>query len=99
MQETENLLTTHFCRFPQFTPKNFGLAPGTGAYNIYFLKRLVIGNSGLTKKKHPKSYLLMLDHKIGFLCLDSHADNYKDSKLRNIAIKRAEELFPVLARI
>jgi hypothetical protein len=97
--ETENLLEVHFCQYDQFSKKNFGLAPGVGPYKIYYLKGLVIANSGLTKNQHPKSYLLKVDHKIGFLCLGSHIENYKDEKLRKLALKRAEELFPVLTKI
>lgn len=99
IKETENLLSVHFCRTEQFTPKNMGLAPNTGAYKIYFLKRLVIGNTGLSKEKFPKCYFLMIDHKIGFLCLGSHVENYKDEKLRKNAIERASELFPLLSQL
>ncbi len=99
LQETENLLTRHFCKELVFTNNNCGLAPNTGAYNIYFFKSLVIANSNIGKKQQPKSYFLMLDHKIGFLCFGSHIENYKDEKLRKEAIKRAKELLPILGQL
>ena len=94
----ERLLDTHFFKFPQFTPKHFGLAQGFGAYTIYWL-HLAIPNSKLSRTQKPKAYFYR-DKNTGyfsFLCLDSHLTNYKDSQLRKIATTRLEEVLATLS--
>jgi len=92
----QNLLTKHFyLKSPMFTPKNIGLAQGFGGYEIYWL-HLYIPNSGLSKTQNPKAYFYKTELSISFLCLDSHIENYKDSKLREIAKERLFDMIKTL---
>lgn len=92
----EKLLITHFYkRIISFTEKHLGTAQGFNGFSIYWL-HMAIPNSGLSRTQMPKMYLYKQDGHISFLCLDSHIQNYKDSKLREVANKRLEEMIEVL---
>jgi hypothetical protein len=91
----QNLLTQHFFG-PQlmFTPKHLGRAEGFGAFEIYWL-HLVIPGCRLSRTQFPKAYFYKNGNHISFLCLDSHLQNYKDSKLRSVANTRLQEILLV----
>lgn len=92
----QRLLEKHFFdKSPQFTPKHLGIAQGFGAYNVYWL-HMIIPNSQLGRTQFPKCYFLKSDNNISFLCLNSHVENYKDSKLRGLATDRLLEIIPLL---
>lgn len=92
IEYTERGLYNHlFKRNISFSSKHFGRASGFGAYEVYWL-RLFIPNSGISKTQQPKVYLLKHQSTISILCLDSHIQNYKDSKLRNAASIRIQEV-------
>lgn len=96
IKHIENLLNTHFCKkSPMFTPKHLGLAPGFDGYPVYFL-HMMIPNSGLSRTQQPKAYFFYNQSQLSFLCLGSHVDNYKDSKLRKVALERLTEMLEVL---
>lgn len=90
--QTQNLLIQQFYkRIISFPQKHFGRAPGFGAYEVYWL-HLVVPNSGLSSKQMPKTYLIKYNNTLSFVCLDSHIENYKDSKLRTTAQERIGQL-------
>lgn len=92
----QNLLSKHFClKSPSFTSKHLGSAQGFEGYTVFWL-HLIIPNSGLTRTQNPKSYFYKTDSLLCFLCMDSHIENYKDDKLRNIAKERLNEMIVVL---
>jgi len=96
LQLLENLLVKHFYyKQPQFTPKHLGPASGFYGYAVYFF-HMIIPYSGLSKTQQPKCYLYKTDETISFLCLNSHVENYDDSKLRKIAKQRLAEIIEVL---
>jgi len=82
------------------TRKNFGKADNFEGYPVYFLKLMLTGG-GLEKSQNPKSYLILdiVNKYMGFLCLDSHIQNYKDSELRKMAKKRTKELLEYIHEI
>ena len=93
----QNLLFTHFYKNlgPQFSAKHFGQAQSFSGYTVYWL-HMVIPNCKLSRTQFPKVYFYKTNDHICFLCLDSHIQNYKDSKLRSIAIERLHEILEVL---
>lgn len=92
----QNLLNEQFCgSFPVYTPKHMGPAQGFGAYSVYWL-HMIIPDGKLSRTQNPKCYLLKIDGVVSFLCLDSHINNYKDSELRKIAIKRLDDVLEVI---
>lgn len=92
----ERLLTKHFySQIISFTPKHLGMAQDFSGFTVYWT-HLIIPNSGISRTQQPKSYFLKIDNHICFLCLDSHIQNYKDSKLRKIAKNRIKEIIEVL---
>jgi hypothetical protein len=99
MEDVQRIMDRHFEVCPAFTNNQINLASGFDGYGVYFFKELIIPDSGIRRSQYPKCYLLKIDNKIGFLCLDSHTENYKDSMLRKLALARAEELFPILTKM
>ena len=96
IRHIENLLDTHFCKkSPMFTQKHLGLAQGFDGYPVYFL-HMMIPNSGLSRTQQPKAYFFYNKTYLSFLCLGSHIENYKDSKLRKIALTRLVEILKAL---
>lgn len=92
----QRLLFIHFYnKSPMFTPKHLGQAQGFNAFTIFWI-HMVIPNCNLSRTQLPKAYFYKTDNHISFLCLDSHIQNYKDSKLRSIATKRLQEMIEVL---
>ena len=92
----QRLLFTHFYKNnPMFTPKHLGQAQGFSGFIVYWL-HMVIPNCNLPRTQLPKAYFYKTDNHISFLCLDSHLQNYKDSKLRPIALERLKEMIEVL---
>lgn len=92
----QNLLLKHFYKnSPMYTKKHLGLAQGFVGYTVYWL-HMIIPNCRLTRTQFPKAYFYKDDGHICFLCLDSHLQNYKDSKLRTTAILRLQEMIGVL---
>ena len=92
----EKLLLVHFYnKSPMFTPKHLGSAQGFGGFTVFWI-HLVIPNCGLSRTQLPKAYFLKTDDHISFLCLNSHLQNYKDSKLRAIASERLKEMTDVI---
>lgn len=92
----ERLLVSHFYnKILAFTPKHFGIAQGFGGFTVYWL-HTVIPNSGLSRTQLPKAYFYKSDGHISFLCLNSHVQNYQDSKLRIIALARLQETIEML---
>lgn len=97
MANIQNLLLTHFYKNlgPQFPAKHFGQAQGFGGYTVYWL-HMVIPNCKLSRTQFPKVYFYKTDGHICFLCLNSHIQNYKDPKLKSIAMQRLQEVLEVL---
>jgi len=92
----QKLLLKHFYdKIAMFTPKHLGLAQGFGGFTVFWL-HMVIPNSNLSRTQLPKAYFYKIDNHIGFLCLDSHLQNYKDARLRAVAIERLQEMIEVL---
>lgn len=92
----ERLLVKQFyMKIISITPKHIGIAQGFSGFTVYWL-HLIIPNSNLSRTQMPKAYFYMSDSHITFLCLDSHIQNYRDSKLRQVAQKRLEEMIDVL---
>jgi hypothetical protein len=96
IENIQRLLTKHFFNnYLSFTAKHLGLAQGFDGFTVYWL-HLVIPESGLSRTQHPKAYFLKIESHISFLCLNSHLQNYKDSKLRKVAQTRLEDILEVL---
>lgn len=92
----QNLLITHFYKkSPMFTPKHLGQAQGFNGFNVFWL-HMVIPNCNLSRTQLPKAYFYKTDNHISFLCLNSHIQNYKDSKLRVIAADRLQQMIEVI---
>jgi hypothetical protein len=92
LKHIEKLLANHFARPPLISSKHLGQATGFGAYTIYF-HHLFIGNCRLTRTQHPKCYFYMPDKTlISILCCDSHIDNYKNTKLKETALQRLNDM-------
>ena len=85
-----NLLDIHFdSKKPEIPLSNKIFRAGrTSELPIY--KTLII-IKGLRKGQYPRIYILILPSIMVFLCADDHIDNYKDVRLRTIAIERAKE--------
>lgn len=96
VENIERLLTTHFYRkVLTFTGKHLGIAQGFSGFTVYWM-HMVVPNSNLSRTQLPKAYFYKQDGHICFLCLDSHIQNYKDSKLRAVALNRLSEVIEVL---
>jgi len=96
IQNIERLLITHFYKkILTFTPKHLGFAQEFSGFTVGWV-HMVVPNSGLSRTQVPKAYFLKSDDHICFLCLDSHLQNYKDSKLRSVALDRLKEILEVL---
>jgi len=54
---------------------------------------LVIPNSGLRPNQWPRMWFVVKGAIIAFLCISSHIDNYKDSKIDSLALSRISDLF------
>ena len=54
---------------------------------------LVIPNSGLRPNQWPRMWFVVKGAIIAFLCVSSHVDNYKDSKIDSLALSRISDLF------
>ena len=54
---------------------------------------LVIPNSGLRPNQWPRMWFAVKGAIIAFLCISSHIDNYKDSKIDSLALSRISDLF------
>lgn len=92
----EKLLFTHlYEKKLMFTSNSLGLAQGFSGFTVYWLK-MVIPNCNLSKTQFPKAYFYKTDGHISFLCLASHIQNYKDSKLRATGMQRLQEIIEVL---
>ena len=92
----ERLLISHFYhKILQFTSKHLGVAQGFSGFTIYWI-HMVIPNSGLSRTQLPKGYFYKTDRHISFLCLNSHIQNYKDSKLRTVALDRLYDMIETL---
>lgn len=94
----ETLITKHFEICPTLTKKHLGYAEGFKGFEVYWF-HTIIPNSGLSRTQHPKSYFYKNKDIICFLCLNSHINNYKDSKLRKLAQQRLEEILNVLKKV
>lgn len=79
----------------QFPSKHLGIAQGFSGFMVYWI-HMVIPNSGLSRTQLPKGYFYKQNGHISFLCLNSHIQNYKDSKLRTVANERLKEIGEVL---
>ena len=91
IEDYERLLNVHFFSPSEmFTKKHLGLAQGFGAHQVYWL-HFSIADSGLSRTQEPKIYFYK-NSILSFLCLNSHITNYKDSKLRKIAVKRLDDV-------
>jgi len=96
MKNVQNLLLTHFYKkSPMFTTKHLGQAQGFNGYTVYWL-HMVIPDCNLSRTQFPKTYFYKTDGHICFLSLNSHMQNYKDSKLRSVANQRLLEMIEVL---
>lgn len=97
MSNFQRLLTIHFYMNlgPRFSAKHLGQAEGFGGYSVYWF-HMVVPNCKLSRTQFPKAYLYKNENHISFLCLNSHLQNYKDSKLRNVANQRLQEIIEVL---
>jgi len=93
----QNLLQIHFYGNlgPKFTDKHLGQAQGFNGYLVYWL-HMIIPNCKISRTQFPKAYFYKTEGHICFLCLNSHMQNYKDSKLRSIASRRLVEMIEVL---
>ena len=54
---------------------------------------LVIPKSGLRPNQFPRIWFCAQGAKIGFLCAATHADNYKDNRVNDIALERLTDIF------
>lgn len=96
VENLERLLVIHFYKkILQFPSKHLGIAQGFGGFMVYWI-HIVIPNSGLSRTQLPKGYFYKQNGHISFLCLNSHLQNYKDSKLRMVANERLKEIGEVL---
>lgn len=96
LRNLEKLFTTHFYKkIPTFTTKHLGQAQGFKGFTVFWI-HMVIPNCNLSRTQFPKAYFYKTDNHISFLCLDSHLQNYKDAKLRMVAMSRLEEMVEVL---
>ena len=92
----QKLFEKHFFeRSPMFTPKHLGIAQGFGGYTVYWIHLVILG-SNLSRTQLPKAYFYKTDDHISFLCLDSHIQNYKDSKLRSVATTRLKDMIEIV---
>lgn len=92
----ERLLLIHFYKKDlKFTAKHLGIAQGFSGFTVYWI-HMVIPNSNLSRTQLPKGYFYKQNGHICFLCLDSHLQNYKDSKLKTVANERLKEMIEVL---
>jgi len=70
--------------------KSIWRVPHTGDIDMW---KVICTFVGLKKKQSPKVYFLKHhENIITFLCFGSHIQNYKNGKLREIAIARAKEI-------
>ncbi len=96
LSNIQKLLVTHFYNHsPMFTPKHMGVAQGFSGFTVFWI-HLVIPGCNLSRTQFPKAYFYKTDGHISFLCLDSHMQNYKDSKLRMMAGNRLKEIVEVI---
>lgn len=95
IQNLQRLLHKHFNVTLMFSSKHIGRAQGFDGYEVYWLHS-VIPNCDLSRTQFPKIYFLKQESHICFLCLDSHLQNYKDAKLRRVAIDRLNEVLEML---
>jgi len=54
---------------------------------------LVIPKSGLRPSQFPRIWFCVQGAKIGFLCVATHIDNYKDNRINDIALERLTDIF------
>lgn len=54
---------------------------------------LVVPKSGLKPNQFPRMWFCAQGAKIGFLCIVTHIDNYKDNSMNGIAIERLNDIF------
>ena len=95
LEDFQRLLEAHFERVIPISPNCFGRAISTSGYEIYWYK-LIIPKCNLRKTQFPKTYLSKKNDVISFLSLGTHINNYDDSQLKAIAIKRFEEILELL---
>jgi len=96
MGNIQRLLFTHFYKkSPMFTQKHLGQAQGFSGFTVFWI-HMVIPNCNLSRTQFPKAYFYKTEDHLCFLCLDSHIQNYKDSKLRSVAMQRLQEMIEVL---
>lgn len=95
LENLQRLLHKHFNVSPMFTNKHIGRAQGFDGYEVYWLHS-VFPNCNLSRTQFPKIYFLRQETHLSFLCLDSHLQNYKDAKLRQIANERLIEVLNIL---
>ena len=92
----QRLLIKHFYQNDlKFSGKHLGRAQGFDGFSVFWLK-MVIPDCGLSRIQLPKAYFLKINDHVCFLCLDSHLQNYKDSKLRKVAKERLDAMLEVL---
>ena len=91
----EKLIEGYLVDPSSISPKLIGRAQGFGGHYVYWFK-IMIPNGGLRKTQNPKSYFYHNDDLMSFLCLDSHIQNYKDSKLRKVAQNRLDDIIQSL---
>ena len=63
--------------------------------NIWTLWKieLIIPKSGLRPNQFPRLWFCVRGEKIGFLCIVTHMDNYKDNDMNAIAKERLTDIF------
>ena len=54
---------------------------------------LVISKSNLQPNQFPRMWFCAQGTKIGFLCIATHIDNYRDNNINEIALKRLSDIF------
>lgn len=54
---------------------------------------LAVIKSGLRPNQYPRIWFVVSGATIAFLCIASHADNYKDAEMDRLALSRATDLF------
>ena len=54
---------------------------------------LVIPKSNLCPNQFPRMWFCVQGAKIGFLCIVTHIDNYKDNDINRIALERLTDIF------
>ena len=92
LERLKRLLKKQFDNsFPNIIgPKSIKRVPRTGDIDAW---KVICTIEGLKKKQSPRVYFLIHhENIITFLCFGSHIQNYKDGKIREIAIKRAKEI-------